>query len=215
MRYVFQHMVGIKKMTLNSGVFPVVVLTLLLVLFAYSPLTASEKEFDTEMVIGNTDAPVTIIEYASMTCGHCSTFHGGNYKKLKEKYINTGKVRFIFREFPLDGLALRAAMIARCSDTTNFFGMIETMFATQEKWLRATDPLAALKKLARLGGMSSKIINACLENEKLMDDILKTRLDGNKLHNIQSTPSFVIGNTTYPGDRNWNDWESILKERLR
>src|SRR5439155_18141168 len=101
--------------------------------------------------LGSPDAPVTIVEYASMTCPHCAHFHETAFPELKKKYIDTGKVRFIFREFPLDSLALAGSMLARCAGTDRFFPMIETLFAQQKEWV-VQKPLQPMLSLARQGG---------------------------------------------------------------
>ena len=109
-----------------------------------------------DMVVGSDDAPVTIIEYASMTCPHCADFHLNTYGKLKEAYIDTGKVRLVFREFPLDGLALQASMLARCAGPKRFFAFIDVLFTQQAGWARASDPMSALARIGRLGGVGAK-----------------------------------------------------------
>jgi protein-disulfide isomerase len=186
-----------------------------MMLLVAAPASADGHIAPDDMSIGAADAPLTIIEYASMTCSHCARFHTENLKKLKKEYIDTGKVRLVFREFPLDGMALRASMLARCAGEKRYFGLVDVMFRQQSKWASAEDPVAALGKLARLAGMSAQEIDACLADEKLMDRILQIRLDGNKKHDVNSTPSFLIGGTTYPGDREWSDWEDLLAKHLK
>src|SRR5687768_5061793 len=107
-----------------------------------------------DMALGKPDAPVTVIEYASMTCPHCAHFHAETLKAFKEKYVDTGKVRLIFREFPFDGLALRASMLARCAGAERYFPMLDVLFQQQNQWTRAKDPMAALAQIGRLAGVS-------------------------------------------------------------
>src|SRR5262245_21089582 len=113
-----------------------------------------------EMSLGDPKAPVTIIEYASMSCPHCAAFHESTYPDLKKKYIDTGKVRFIFREFPLDQLAAAAFMLARCGDKDRYFGMIEILFAQQRDWV-VQRPLQPLMGIAKQAGLSEQQFNEC------------------------------------------------------
>src|SRR5436309_6757504 len=137
-----------------------------------------------EMVLGDEKAPVTIIEYASMTCPHCANFHETTYPELKKRYIDTGKVRFIFREFPLDQLAAAAFMLARCSaqdvkaalpgaginqtSAQRYYGMIETLFAQQKTWA-VQRPLQPLLNIAKQAGLTEEAFNECLKNQKVLD----------------------------------------------
>src|SRR5262245_46064913 len=127
-----------------------------------------------DMALGDEKAPVTIIEYASMTCPHCAAFHATTYPELKKRYIHTGKVRFIFREFPLDQLALAAFLIARCAGPDKYFPMIDTLFQQQKEWL-VQKPLAPLLAIAKQAGMSEQAFNECLQNQKLIDGIEDVR----------------------------------------
>ncbi len=167
-----------------------------------------------EMTLGAADAPVTIIEYASMTCPHCAAFHGTTYKALKTKYIDTGKVKFIFREFPLDRLALSASVLARCAGKDRFFPMIDVLFAQQMKWSRAPDPIAALAKIGRLGGVGPARFEACMKDESLYDVVLNNRLTGEKKHEISSTPSFVVNGDKVTSIRNIEDFDRVLAKYL-
>jgi hypothetical protein len=131
-----------------------------------------------EMVLGAENAPVTIIEYASMTCGHCAEFHNKTYPRLKERYIDTGKVRFIFREFPLDPLAAGAFMLARCAgkdDTGKYFALVETLFHQQRDWV-VQRPLGPLKSIAKQAGFTEQAFEQCLANQQVLDGIEIGRL---------------------------------------
>jgi protein-disulfide isomerase len=143
-----------------------------------------------EMAQGDEKAPVTIIEYASMTCPHCAAFHASTYPELKKRYIDTGKVRFIFREFPLDQLALAAFLLARCAGPDKYFPMIDTLFQQQKEWV-IQKPLGPLMAIAKQAGMSESAFNECLQNQKLIDGIEDVRQRGIKLK-VESTPSFFI-----------------------
>jgi protein-disulfide isomerase len=143
-----------------------------------------------EMALGDEKAPVTIIEYASMTCPHCAAFHAQTFPELKKRYIDTGKVRFIFREFPLDQLALAASVLARCAGPDKYFPMVETLFQHQKEWVMQK-PLPALLAIAKQTGMNEQQFNECLQNKTLIDGIEDVRQRAMKL-NVQSTPSFFI-----------------------
>src|SRR5215510_9165021 len=143
-----------------------------------------------DMVQGDEKAPVTIIEYASMTCPHCAAFHATTYPELKKRYIDTGKVRFIFREFPLDQLALAAFLLARCAGPDKYFPMIETLFQQQKEWV-TQKPLPPLLAIAKQAGMSEQQFNDCLQDKKLIDGLEDVRQRAMKL-GVESTPSFFI-----------------------
>ena len=143
-----------------------------------------------EMAQGDEKAPVTIVEYASMTCPHCADFHATTYPELKKRYIDTGKVRFIFREFPLDQLALAGFLLARCAGPGKYFPMIETLFQQQKEWVTQR-PLPPLLAIAKQAGMSEQQFNECLQNQKLIDGLEEVRQRAMKL-GVQSTPSFFI-----------------------
>ena len=120
-----------------------------------------------EQILGDPDAPVTLIEYASLTCPHCAQFHTEVLPDLKERYIATGKVRLIYRDFPLDERALMAAALAHCAGPDRYFGFLDVLFETQSSWARAEDYLGALKKLGKLGGMSDEQMDQCLADDEL------------------------------------------------
>lgn len=146
-----------------------------------------------ELVLGKADAPVTIVEYASMTCGHCANFHNKVYPTLKEKYVDTGKVRFIFREFPLDNLAAAAAMLARCAGGDKTYAMTAALFAKQEEWAFVrTNPVPELFKMARQAGFTQESFDKCLTDQKLLDDITAVREKASTTFGVNSTPTFFI-----------------------
>jgi protein-disulfide isomerase len=161
------------------------------------PAGKSDKGYATgDMVLGKADAPVTVVEYASMTCPHCAAFHAENLPKLKSEYIDSGKVRLVFREYPLDKFALYASMLARCAGPQRYFDFVNVLFQQQASWVRAKDQLVELKKLARLGGIGEEAFNACMADEKLRDEIIASRLNGEKVHGITATPGFVVNGKT-------------------
>ncbi len=149
-------------------------------------------------VQGAENAPVTIVEYASMTCPHCSHFHETTYPELKKKYIDTGKVRFIFREFPLDPLAAAAAMLARCAGKDKYFPLIDTFFAQQKDWV-VQKPLQPMFNIAKQAGFTQQTFDECLANQKMLNDIEETRTRAATKFNVNSTPTFFINGKIFRG----------------
>ena len=166
-----------------------------------------------EMALGDEKAPVTIIEYASMTCPHCATFHATTYPELKKRYIDTGKVRFIFREFPLDQLAAASFMLARCAGPDKYFPMIETLFAQQQQWV-VQRPLQPLMAIAKQAGFSEQSFNECLKDQNILDGIEDVRQRGMKL-NVQSTPSFFINGKPLRGAFTIEEFEKQIAQYLK
>ena len=145
-----------------------------------------------ELAQGPADAKVTIVEYASMSCPACARFHQTTYPKLKEKYIKTGKIRFIMREFPLNNLAAAAAMLARCADTPGkSISLIDVLFEKQADWA-TRNPVPELLKIAKQAGFTEKTFNACLENNELLGKIARHRDKADKEFGVDATPSFFI-----------------------
>jgi protein-disulfide isomerase len=175
---------------------------------------ASLEDATKEMVVGDANAPVTMIEYASLGCPHCANFHFNTYPEIKKNYIDTGKVKLVYRDFPLGRPALAAALIARCSGSQRYFGMVEVFFRSQKQWSHAQNPLDELKKTARFGGMSSSDVDACLSNQAILDHIQDLARTGQSEHKIQATPSFVIGGETISGGLPYADMKVYLDKAL-
>jgi len=163
-----------------------------------------------ERVIGKEDAPITIIEYASLTCGHCASFHQDTLPEIKKKYIDTGKAKLIFRDFPFDRLGLAAAQLSRCVPEKRYAGFMDVLFKQQETWSRSSNPLESVMKLARLAGLSKGAADKCLANEDLVDEILKRRVFAEKQWKINSTPSFIVGNQKVVGAVPFEDFEKAI-----
>ena len=138
------------------------------------------------------DAPVTIIEYASMTCPHCAHFDTEVLPAVKPALIDSGKVRLVFRDYPLDALALRGAMLVRCAGNDRAFGMLDLLFQRQVAWATSQDPRAALLGLANQAGMSEADFNACMDNKEIQDAVTQSRVTAEQAYKINSTPSFLI-----------------------
>ena len=157
-----------------------------------APQTAAVTDPLADRVLGNPNAPVTILDYSSMTCPHCAAFHTETLPKIKEKYIDTGKVKLVFRDFPFDQAALRASMLARCAPAERYYPLLDVLFKAQGQWARAADPAKALSQYGKLAGMSQETIDACMANQALADGILNIRMTGQNQHRIESTPTFIL-----------------------
>lgn len=164
--------------------------------------------------LGSDKAPVTIVEYASLTCPHCAKFANSTFEALKTKYIDTGKVHFIYRDFPFDQVGLRAAMMARCAGPDQFFGFLAVLFKSQESWAGAKDPLDELAKIGRLGGMSKEQFDACMNDKALMDGILNGRLEAEQKLEVKATPTFIINGVKHEGDMPIEEFDKILEPLL-
>ena len=152
-----------------------------------------------DRILGKADAPITIIEYASLTCPHCAHFTVDVLPKLKEKWIDTGKAKLVLRDFPLDEPALRAAMVARCAPPDRFYPLVDTFFGQQEQWVTARDYRAVLEKLAKLGGISKKEFAACISDKKLEDQVAQSRLTAAQQLGVEATPTFFINGKKFDG----------------
>jgi protein-disulfide isomerase len=177
----------------------------------------AERAFAVDLgdpAIGDPAAPVTIIEYSSLTCPHCAAFHAKILPELKQRYIDTGKVRLVLRDFPLDATALKAAIVAHCAGPERQPQFVEVFFAQQQNWARAADPVQALKQLAKLGGLGEAQIDACLADKELENAILQARLDGEQKYEINSTPSFIIDGKTVAGEQSVDAFAAMIDPLL-
>jgi len=154
---------------------------------------------DGDVVIGSDKAPVTIIEYASMTCPHCAHFEENTLPELKKRYIDTGKVRYMMREFPLDALAAAGFMLARCAGKDKYEAVIETLFAKQSDWA-VQQPIEPLKAIAKQFGFTEESFSACLANQKVLDNIQTVRDHATQKLGVNSTPTFFINGKRLVGD---------------
>jgi len=152
-----------------------------------------------DIMIGSDKAPVTIIEYASMTCPHCAHFEETTLPELKKRYIDTGKVRYVMREFPLDALAAAGFMLARCAGPDKYESVVETLFAKQPDWV-IQQPIPPLMAIAKQFGFTEESFNACLANQKVLDDIQAVRDHAVNKLGVNSTPTFFINGKRLVGD---------------
>jgi protein-disulfide isomerase len=152
-----------------------------------------------DVMIGSDKAPVTVIEYASMTCPHCAHFEETTLPELKKRYIDTGKVRYVMREFPLDALAAAGFMLARCAGPDKYETVVETLFAKQADWV-TQKPIEPLKAIAKQFGFTEESFDKCLANQKVLDDIQAVRDHAVNKLGVNSTPTFFINGKRFVGD---------------
>ena len=153
-----------------------------------------------DKTIGIESAPIKMVEFASLTCGHCATFHNEVFPKLKKKYIESGKIFFTYKDFPLDKYALKASVIARCSGEKKFFSFLKVLYRKQKDWTRTQDPFKSLLKIAKLGGLKNDEIKVCVGNKSIEDGLLKERLKSSKKFDITATPTIYLNGEKYKGD---------------
>ncbi len=160
-------------------------------------------------VMGKDDASYTIVEYSSMTCPHCARFHKDVLPEIKKKYIDTGKARYIVREFPLDNVAAAASMLARCVDPAKFFDFVDLLYLNQDEWAFQNNPLPSLQKFAQQVGFTEERFNQCLQDDKLLGHIEWVRNRGNTEFGVKATPSFFINGQKLKGV-DIQDFEKII-----
>jgi protein-disulfide isomerase len=163
-----------------------------------------------DRILGNPDAPITIVEYASLTCPHCAHFANDILPEIKKAWIDTGKVKLVLRDFPLDEPALRAAMIARCAPPDRYYAFADAFFGAQEKWVRSRDYHEALARLAKLGGMSKEQFDACLSNTELENKIVEGRLKASQALDVTSTPTFFVNGSKLAGAPTVEELDKLL-----
>jgi protein-disulfide isomerase len=179
-----------------------------------APLNVEEALAD--RVLGDPDAPVTIIEYSSLTCPHCRHFHLEILPKIKKNYIDTGKVKLIYRDFPFDQLGLLATVMTRCAPAERYFGFLDVLFQQQGSWSRSKDPMGDLSRIGKLGGLNPSDFEACLKNQALVDGLVQKRLDGQKKFDVNATPTFIIdGDHKIVGSQPYEDFDKILSKRVK
>lgn len=166
-----------------------------------------------DIVVGSPDAKVTVVEYSSLTCPHCANFQAKVFPEFKTKYIDTGKVRFITREFPLDNLAAAGAMLARCVEPSKSFDFVELMFAKQEEWARGPNPKAKLFEIAKQAGFSEESFEKCLTDQALLDKVNAVRTRASDKFQIASTPTFFINGKRLVGNRP-EDFDKVIEPML-
>lgn len=149
--------------------------------------------------LGPDDAPVTLVEFSSLTCPHCASFHSETLPKIKDAYVTPGKIRYVYHDFPLDNLAMAAAMLSRCIDRERYFGFLEALFANQSRWAGSGNPAQDLERMSRLAGMSKETFDACLGDEALLDGIRTAAQEAAEEYDISSTPTFLVNGDKVTG----------------
>ena len=167
-----------------------------------------------DQVLGEADAPVTVVEYASMTCSHCAAFHERTWPALKENYVETGKIRFILREFPFDPRAAAAFMLARCAPEGKYFPMVDVLFDRQKDWAFVENARTPLENIAKLAGFTQESFEACLTNQELLDDINAVRERGASEFGVDATPTFFIEGRKYSGAMSIEQMSAIIDPLL-
>jgi protein-disulfide isomerase len=172
-----------------------------------------------DRVLGKTNAPVTIIEYASLTCPHCAAFEQEKLPQIRKDWIDTGKAKLVFRDFPLDGTALLAATIAHCAPSDEYFAFVGSLFESQNRWVLAQDPVEALKQVVRIGGMDGAAVDKCRADTKLQDAIVAGAEQAKNNYGVESTPTFFIlgpngANTKLVGDLPYADFAKALSDAM-
>jgi protein-disulfide isomerase len=172
-----------------------------------------------EQALGSDQAPVTVVEYASLSCSHCADFHTKVFPGLKEKYIETGKVRYVLREFPLNNEAYAAAALARCVGDDKYFPFVGALFATQQNWFCPDcDTEAGLKKLWKQAGLGEDKFKQCLDpktNKAQLDAILEIRKRGAEKFGVNSTPTFFVNGQKVAGVTSLEDLEKAMEPHLK
>jgi protein-disulfide isomerase len=167
-----------------------------------------------DIPMGSPTAPVTIIEYASMTCPHCAAFAVSTFPQLKEKYIDTGKVKYIMREYPLDGLAAAAFMLARCAGPEKYYPMIETLFAQQQKWA-VKEPIPPLLAIAKQAGFTQQSFEACINNKELLGKVQQMRDRGSEKFKVEATPTFYINGEKHSGALSMEELDKAIAPLIK
>jgi protein-disulfide isomerase len=165
-----------------------------------------------DRILGKPDAPITIFEYASLTCPHCADFDQNMLPKLKAEWIDTGKARLIYRDYPLDQAAVHAAMLARCAPPDQFYPYIDALFHSQANWAVSGKVDSSLAKLAKVAGMSDEQFAACMKDEAVQKRVLDSRLEAEQQFKVESTPTFFINGVRVVGVEPYPEFEKVLNQ---
>jgi protein-disulfide isomerase len=170
-----------------------------------------------DMALGPADAAVTIIEYASMTCPHCAAFNAEVFPKIKSEYIDTGKVRYVFREFPLDIKAAAGSMLARCiakDDSSKYFAVIDMLFKQQSDWVMK-NTTEVLGRIGKQAGLSQQAVEDCLKDQALLDKIAADQKYAADVLKVNSTPTFFINGEVIKGEASIEEFEKKINPLLK
>ena len=196
----------------NFLFFTIFFLFVLTPIYGESALDITEKDF----VIGNEDAKITIIEYASLSCSHCADFHVNTLETLKKEYIDTGKVRMVFRDYPFNYPALLGSMVLRCIPENYRYDYMNALFKLQTDWVNKKNKktIQELYKIMQSGGMTKEEYDACIYNTELENEILKGVMEAQNQFNIKSTPSFIINGKLIEGNKSIKEFRQIIDKIL-
>lgn len=192
----------------------IAVLCLLLLPRIGSAELASVEDMLADRILGDPAAPVTILDYSSMTCPHCASFHNETLPRITEEYIDTGKARLIFRDFPFGLLAKAAAMISRCVDKDSYYGFLTVLFRSQDQWSQSKEPAVALERMARFAGLSKADFDACLSNQALVQGIEENAAKAHEELGIESTPTFFVNGKEITGAAPFDQFKTTIDEAL-
>ncbi len=191
-----------------------------ILLFFFTNINAQEDSIllinDKDFTIGDTNAPITIIEYASMSCSHCANFHNNTLEKLKIEYIDTGKVKFVFRDFPFNYPALLGSMMMRCIPNDLRYTYMNALYKLQKTWVDRENSVTKqeLYKIMQSGGMTKDDFEACISNVDIENEILTGLMLAQKEFNIRSTPSFLINGELIEGNKSIKEFRQIIDKIL-
>ena len=208
------------RTTLSRRSFAALALAALALAALSAPAWASEDDLAAkgyavgDMALGDPNAPVTVIEYASLTCPHCATFHNDTWPTIRQNYVDTGKVRFIFRDVYFDQYGLWASMIARCGGEGPFFGYLTQLFGKQKEWARSDDIVGELQRIGRLGGLPAERMQACLTDEALLNRLVADYQANATADNVRSTPTFIINGETATGAMSAAAFSALIDKHL-
>jgi protein-disulfide isomerase len=177
---------------------------------SFGPVELASDDY----VLGNREAKVTVIEYASLTCPHCAALNNEVLPRIKKEYVETGKVRYVYRDFPLDQIALQASLLARCTAPDRFFGFVDALFASQSNWAHSTDPVRGLEQVGKLGGVTPEKFEQCRNDEELKNKVLQQRLDADKTFQVNATPTLLIDGDRYSRGLTYEEFKAILDAHL-
>ena len=184
--------------------------SILAVILFCSHFVLTTNAFSDILKIGDEHAKITVKVFSSLTCPHCATFHKEIYPEIKKNFIDTNKIKFIYRDFPLDKQALFASVLAKCAPKEKYFDFVKLILNTQKKWISNDDSfIEKLTNIGKLAGLKEDKINSCFTDEKLVDEIIKTRTLAEEKYNINSTPSFIINEKKYSA-MSYENFEKII-----
>ena len=165
-----------------------------------------------DIVLGDPNAPVTVIEYSSLTCPYCADFHKETLPQIKKEFIDTGRVKWIYRDFQLDARAQMAAMVAHCAAEERFYPFLDVLFQQQQVWARAAEPRNVLVQIAKFGGISEPQLNTCWQDTALYDRIMQSYNRGITEYQIQSTPSFIVNGEKITGAKSFETFAKAIAD---